>query len=65
MDRQYMPVFQAATPTTVIQRCLLYNIGTNFNGLRENKPPMRLMTNEDLAFHRALNAQTDSFQDCL
>ena len=29
------------------------NIGTNFDRLFEDKPPIRSMTDEDLAFHRA------------
>ena len=29
------------------------NIGTNFQRLMEDKPPVRSMTDEDLAFHRA------------
>jgi hypothetical protein len=29
------------------------NIGTNFKRLFEDKPMIRSMTNEDIAFHRA------------
>ena len=29
------------------------NIGTNFGRLFEDKPPIRSMSDEDLAFHRA------------
>lgn len=34
-------------------RCGATNIGTNFNRLLEGKNPIRSMTDEDLAFHRA------------